>query len=78
MAELWNEFWYVIVLFVLIVLGGGISWSRYGRGKRKASGAGEDGAVILFASASGGGRSAKDQPDAFDTSDAGCDGGGGD
>ena len=28
MAEIWADFWWAIVLFVIIIAGGGITWSR--------------------------------------------------
>jgi len=28
METLWSDFWPVVVLFVLIVAGGGVQWSR--------------------------------------------------
>lgn len=28
LAELWNDFWWAVVLFVILVAGGGIGFSR--------------------------------------------------
>jgi len=28
MAEIWSDFWWAIVLFVLLIAGGEIRWSR--------------------------------------------------
>lgn len=28
MAELWSDFWWAIILFVILIAGGGISWTR--------------------------------------------------